>query len=454
MSKTFRSWDVDQAWLLPPSVHELVPAGHLAHLVRDTVREALDLSAILETYTEERGYPPYHPVMMTAVLLYGYCQGIYSSRRLARACEERVDFMAVTARETPDFRTLCKFRRRHLVALGGLFAQVLQLCQQAGLVKLGHVALDGTKIKANASKHKAMSYARMKREEPRLAEEAARWLREAERVDAAEDGEYGPDRRGDELPAWVANKQMRLAKIREAKAALEAEARAKAPEPKDEPSGPRRGRKRKTPPGVPDEKAQRNFTDPDSRIMKTSGGFDQCYNAQAAVDAESQVIVACGLTQAANDMHQLVPMVAEIKQNTRRQAKELSADSGYCSEDNLKALNRRRLRGYIATGRQKHGEASAGGDRKFAPGTRVYQMRIRLRRAGYRSRYRLRKQTVEPVFGQIKAARGFRQFLLRGMTKVPHEWSLVCTAHNLLKLAAASPRAPHGLSGQAFANGS
>jgi transposase len=435
--KTFRSWDVDQIWMFPPSVQELVPPEHLAHLVRDTVRESLDLSAILGCYDEERGYPPYHPAMMTALLLYAYCQGVYSSRRIARACTERVDFMAVTALQKPDFRTINDFRKRHLEALGNLFLQVLQLCRQAGLVHLGHVALDGTKVKANASKHKAMSYGRMKVEEVRLAGEIRRWFEEAERADEREDRAHGSTRRGDELPEWVANKQQRLRRIREAKAALEAEAQAASESSAEKAeSKPRRGRPAKRPAGDPPDKAQRNFTDPESRIMKTGDGFIQGYNAQAAVDASSQVIVARGLTQSAADVKALVPLVQEIKENNGQQAAELSADAGYCSEENLKELNRRHIDGYIATGRQKHGQASATGGRATDPGWRTRAMRRKLQRAGHRSRYRLRKQTVEPVFGQIKSARGFRQFLLRGVDKVRREWDLICTAHNFLKWAA------------------
>ena len=441
MAKTFKSWDVDQLVLLPPSIQELMPAGHLAHFVRDMVRDSLDLSAILEIYTEDRGFPPYDPVMMTALLLYAYCQGHYASRRIAKACEERVDFMAVTARQAPDFRTVSDFRKRHLTALGELFTQVLQLCQKAGLVRLGHVALDGTKIRANASKHKAMSYSRMKTAEPALATEVAQWLAKAAASDAREDAAYGVDRRGEELPEWVLNKQHRLEKIRAAKAALEADAQDDAGAKKrkdDHPSDcSRRGRPAKNPPGTPPDRAQRNFTDPDSRIMKTQDGFIQGYNAQAAVDADHQVIVAQGLTHQASDAHQLEPMLAHIKRNTGRQARELSADAGYCSERNLTALARRHVRGYVATGRQQHGEASATGTRKTVSRTRVHAMKIRLKRAGHRSRYRLRKQVVEPVFGQIKQARGFRQFLLRGLSQVAGEWSLVCSAHNLLKLAGA-----------------
>jgi transposase len=228
MSKSFRPWDVDQAWLLPPSVRELVPKDHVAHFVRELVREELDLSAILGMYKEERGYPPYHPVMMTALLLYAYTQGVFSSWKIARACEERVDFMAVTAMQTPDHRTVSEFRRRHLDALAGLFGQVLHLCQRAGLVKLGHVALDGTKVKANASKHKAMSYERMLKAEPELAAEVQRWFQRAGEEDAAEDVQHGRERRGDELPTWAVSKLRRLEKLREARAAIESEAKAEA----------------------------------------------------------------------------------------------------------------------------------------------------------------------------------------------------------------------------------
>ena len=423
MSKTFRSWDVDQGWLLPPSVHELVPANHPSHFVRETVRNDLDLSAILETYQEERGYPPYHPVMMTALLLYAYTQGVFSSRRIARGCEERVDFMAVTALQKPDFRTINEFRRRHLVALGALFVQVLKLCRRAGLVKLGHVALDGTKIKANASNHKAMSYARMQKAEKELADLVAGWLARAEAEDEAEDEEFGKDRRGDELPDWVKDKQERLRRIRAAKQALEEEARAgKSGDEQREPA----------------PKSQRNFTDPDSRIMKTKDGFEQAYNCQVAVDREHQIIVAATTTQTQNDNAELVKLLTGIKSNTGRQAREISADSGYCSEENLAALDRRRIRGYVATGRQRHGATAAVDRTRKKHGPRVAWMRRRLSRGGWRSRYRLRKQTVEPVFGQIKEALGFRRFLLRGFEKVRAEWLMVCAAFDLRKLAAAN----------------
>jgi len=421
--------------MFPPSVEDFVPQGHVAHFVRSTVSEALDLSAIVDCYNEERGYPPYHPVMMTALLLYAYCQGIYPSRRIAKACRERVDFMAVTGMQTPDFRTISDFRKRHMAALKELFVQVLRLCQEAGLVKLGHVALDGTKVKANASKHKAMSYGRMKKAEPELEAIVRGWLRQAEAADLRDDQEHGVDLNGEELPDWVRDKQRRLEKIREARARLQAEAQAAEKGEEKKSGGP--GRPRKNEPGTPKDSAQTNFTDPQSRIMKSHDGFIQGYNAQAVVDADSQVIVAQGLTNNASDAQQLAVMVAQIKQNTGRQARELSADAGYCSEDNLKELRRRHINGYIATGRQKHGQATAAAERNVKLGTYAYAMWQKLRRGGHRSRYRLRKQTVEPVFGQVKQGRGFRQFLLRGLRKVAGEWSLICTAHNLLKLAAA-----------------
>jgi transposase len=443
MSKYFRSWKIDEGQLLPPSVEDYVPKGHLSRLIVTLVRESLDLSAIVASYRSGLGQPPFDPRMMTALLLHGYASGVYSSRRIARAAVERADCMMIVAGDAPDFRTISEFRRRHLQALSGLFVQVLQLAEKAGLVKLGHVALDGTKIKANASRHKAMSYDRMKKREAELKAEVARWLEAAEAADAAEDRLYG-DRRGDELPDWVADKQKRLEKIREAKAALEEEARAAAEEEtrrradaeeKRKAEGRKKNGKTAAPPKIePKGKAQRNFTDPQSRILKTKDGYIQGYNAQAAVDAEAQIIVAHGLTPSTSDQDQLVPLVDGIEDNLGRKPREASADAGYLSEANLQALADRGIGAYIATGRAKHpGDAK----RKIA-GPLAKAMRNKLKRAGWRSRYRLRKQTVEPVFGQIKQARGFRQFLLRGSEKVTAEWALICTAHNLTKLARAA----------------
>lgn len=440
MAKVFRAWDVDQGWLLPPSLHEFVPPGHMAHFVRDTVREALDLSAILDSYPEERGYPPYHPGMMVALLLYGYSRGLYSSRQLARACEERVDVMAVTGLNRPDFRTIADFRKRHLVALSDLFVQVLRLCREAGLVQFSHVAVDGTKVKANASRHKAMSYGRMKTAELALTAEVEAWLDRARQADAAEDEALGTDRRGDETPDWMADKQRRLATIRAAKAALEAEA-ADPPDPDDE-SGPGassgmrwQGRPLRGEDGGPPDRAQRNFTDPDSRILPTRDGFIQGYNGQIAVDAAHQIIVAHRLVTNSADFRALAPLVDDVRAHLGRKPREVSGDAGFANEANLSALKQRRITAYLAPGRARHGEANATGRRKLTKTPLMSAMAARLKRAGRRSRYRLRKQVVEPVFGQIKQARGFRQFLLRGLDQVRCEWAMICTAHNLLKLA-------------------
>src|SRR6266436_6764026 len=442
MSKDFRPWKIDEAQFLPPSVQDYVPKDHLSRLIISLVRESLDLSEIIGSYTSGLGQPPFDPRMMTALLLHGYASGIYSSRRIARATVERADFMMIVAGDPPDFRTISEFRRRHLKALADLFVQVLKLAEKAGLVKLGHVALDGTKIKANASKHKAMSYDRMKKREAELEAEVDRWLKAAEAADAEEDKLYG-DQRGDEMPDWVADKQKRLEKIREAKAALEAEAKAAAEVERKARAEERRvaegGKKSgKTPTKTePDGKAQRNFTDPESRILKTKDGYIQGYNAQAAVDGAHQIIVAQTLTSSSSDQAQLAPLLDGIRANLGTNPDEVSADAGYCSAANLRTIKRRRIEGYIATGRQKHGTKSATA-KNTTPGSLIARMSTKLKRAGYRSRYRLRKQIVEPVFGQIKQARGFRQFLLRGFENVSAECALICTAHNLVKLATAA----------------
>jgi transposase len=438
MSKTFREWDVDQGWLLPPSVHQFVPPGHLAHFVRDTVREGLDLSAITGVYTAAQGQPPYHPGMLTALLLYGYSRGIYSSRQLARACEERVDMMAVTGLNRPDFRTISDFRKRHLGALSALFVQVLRLCQAAGLVKLGHVAVDGTRLRANASKHKAMSYGRMLAQEPKLAAEVQAWLDRAAAADAAEDAAHG-EARGDETPAWMADKGRRLERIRAAKAQLEAEAKA-GPDAHD-PDGPgpssgmqERGNRKRAAAETPPDKAQRNFTDPDSRIMPSGGGFIAGYNGQIAVDAAHQVIVAQQLSTNPADYAALTPLLDQTRANLGRKPREVSADSGFATEANLAGLAERRIGAYLSPGRIRHGETDPTAGRLLKRKPLMQAMAETTRRAGRRSRYRLRKQVVEPVFGQVKGARGFRQFLLRGLTKVRGEWAMLCTAHNILKL--------------------
>ena len=439
MSKTYRPWKIDQPLLLPVTVQDFVGDDHLARFVVGLVVDHLDLREMEAAYASVRGQPPYDPAMMTALLLYAYCNGVYSSRRIAKASRERVDFMSIVSLDAPDFRTISDFRKRHLKALAGLFTQVLKLCEQAGLVKLGHVALDGTKIKANASKHKAMSYARMEERAAELEAEVERWMSAAAAADAAEDKAFGSDKSGAEMPEWVADKKKRAAKIRAAQAELEAEAKAVAAakakaqaeaEERRKAEGRRKGGKPPAPPSdEPDPKAQKNFTDPESRIMKTKDGYIQGYNAQAAVDATAQVIVACDLDARQSDQHQLTPLVDAVETNLGKKPEQVSADAGYCSNANLEALEQREIDAYVAPGRAKHATEGEGG------GERVAAMREKIKAGGHETPYRLRKQLPEPVFGQIKQARGFRQFLLRGVEMVKSEWGLVCVAHNVLKLA-------------------
>lgn len=407
-----------------------MPVGHLAYFLLDVVA-ALDLRGIVDGYGgPARGTVPYDPKMLMGLLLYGYCTGVPSSRKIAKKAEEDVAFRVLAANQRPDFRTISEFRRVHLEELKRLFVQVLRLCRKAGLVKLGHVALDGTKIKANASKHKAMSYERMTKEEARLQAEVEELLREAEAADAREDGLYGAEKRGDELPEEMAFREKRLAKIREAKEALEREAVEAARAKGD----PRAGE------AEPEGKAQKNFTDPESRIMPSSsdkGSFVQAYNAQVVVDGTNQVIVAEDVTQQANDKRQAEPMMAQAKANNGGQAPaKASLDAGYFSEDNIKKVEDMGTEAFIPPDRMKH-----GGRRPECPRGRMPQglpvaerMRRKLSTQRGRAIYAERKKVVEPVFGQIKQGRGFRQFLLRGLRKVKGEWSLICTTHNLLKL--------------------
>ena len=441
--QVFRRWDVDQGDLFPPAFSELVPPDHLVHFIRRIVSEDLDLSAIYAGYTSTLGQPPYHPGLMTALLLYGYSRGVYTSRRLELACEERLDFRALVGSERPDHSTIAQFRKQHREALEALFVQVLALCRDAGMTKMGHVALDGTKMRANASKHSAMSYRRMKQAEPELAEQVKEWLDSAQQGDDEEDEKHGKGNRGDEIPEHVREKARKLAKIRAAAERLEAEAQAKAARvaaeraAKEQESGQAvKGPKPRALDGVPEDNEQVNFTDPESRILKSSDGYQQGYNAQAAVDAETQVIVAQGVMNEGGDAQQLVPMIDQIQTNLGRFPEQLSADAGYCSEENLEALEEREIDSYIATGRQKHGTSSPTSNEAANGRPRATAMREKLRAGGWGSPYRWRKQSVEPVFGQIKEARGFRRFLQRGLANVRAEWAMLCTVHNLLKLAA------------------
>jgi transposase len=441
--KTYRPYEPDQMFLMPPSVKDWLPEEHLAHFIADIV-EGLDLKAILGVYErEERGQPPYHPTMMVKVLLYAYCVGLPSSRRIERGLVEDVALRYLAANNTPDFRTISDFRKRHLEALRGLFGQVLKLCQKSGLVKLGHVALDGTKMKANASKHKAMSYGRMKKTEAELQAEVDELLRRADEIDEAEDAEYGRDKRGDELPVELAHREGRLKKIREAKAEIEREAREEAEAKKAE--GEKRAAKDpqhshpRTPDPTPKDKTQKNFTDPDSRIMPRPGdrlAFMQAYNCQAAVDGKEQVIVAADVVQGTNDSEQAEPMLKQVEANAGAFPSKASMDAGYFSKDNVSALESLGVEPFIPPARLKHGEVAPPAPRGRIPkGLSAKELaRRKLSTVRGRTIYAKRKAIVEPVFGQIKQARGFRQFLLRGIGKVKGEWSLICTTHNLLKL--------------------
>jgi transposase len=461
MGKTFRAYNLDQRLLLPPDMRQWLPEGHLALFLLDVVSQ-LELTEIMKVYEDGdgRGQPPYHPVMMVTLLLYAYCTGKPSSRRIERATFEEVAYRVVAGDQHPDHDSIADFRQRHLAALARLFVQVLQLCEAAGLVKLGHVALDGTKVKANASKHKAMSYERMGAKEKELEAEVARLLEQAQQVDAAEDAEYGKGRRGDELPAELARRETRLRKIREAKAALEAAARAQAEQAAAQAreklaaraqheveTGKKMGGR---PPQVPDPEqaqpaptAQRNFTDPESRIMKDGAtkGFEQAYNAQAAVDSTAQIIVAAAVTQEANDKQQLQPMLEKVKENCGRLPDTASADAGYFNTAHLTDETLSTVDLHVPPDRQKHGAAPPPIAVPSAADTSVVdQMRQKLQTAAGQAVYKWRKAIVEPVFGQTKEVRGFRRFSFRGFTKVAAEWDLICLTHNLLKLWRAQRR--------------
>ncbi len=479
--KHYRPWSPTQAFLLPPSPMEWLPEGHLAYFVLE-VAQALDLSEIEDAIQEKdgRGERPYPPAMMVALLVYGYSVGVFSSRRLARATYEDVAFRVIAGGEHPHFTTLNEFRLQHRAALGRLFVQALRLCQKAGLVKLGHVAFDGTKVKAAASKHKAMSHKRMLAEEQRLQSEVKALMARADAADAQEDGRYGPGQDAEDLPAELQRRESRLARIQEAKAALEQEAReARAEALREQAQGQReraadetvsgaerqraatraakaeaearkhhddseggpgggaggdlpRHRVANNPDGTPKPGAQRNFTDPDSRIMVKGGEFLQGYNAQAAVDAECQVIVASAVTNQPTDSEHLVPMIDRVIANCGHAPAVATADTGYFSRENAEALAVRGVDAYLATGR-KPAEVPAGCSPTPAQLAREV-MAAKLKTVAGTVTYARRKAIVEPVFGLIKQARGFRHFSLRGLEKVGAEWDFVCATHNLLKL--------------------
>jgi transposase len=424
MAKTFRTYLPEQNLLLPASLREWLPDDHLSYFVSDVV-DQLDLSAIERVYEEEdRGQPPYHPRMMTKILLYGYCVGVFSSRRIQKRLVEDVAFRVLAAGNQPDFRTIADFRKLHLKALEELFRQMLRLTLETGMMKLGRVAVDGSKVKGNASKHKAMSYGRMKETEKRLREEVRKLLKQAEAADQEEDSRYGRDRRGDELPEELQRRETRIARIREAKHALEERAREQAKSKGKDPEE-----------AQPTKKAQYNFTDPESRILKGPDGFVQGYNTQIAVEPVFQLIVGQRVTQAANDKQQMVPLVEAIEEQSGQKPEGVLADNGYCSDENLKYLARKRMEGFVATGKQKHRQRRESCKRGPLPreASRVERMERKLETKVGAAVYATRKFIVEPVFGQIKQARGFRQFLLRGIEKVRGEWALICMTHNILK---------------------
>ena len=400
-----------------------MPEDHLAYFISDVV-DQLDLSEITALYEGERwGGPPYHPKMMVKVLLYAYCVEAPSSRRIATRLHEDIAFRVLAANNTPDFR------KDHLAALAGLFLQVLVFCQRAGLVKLGHVDLDGTKVRANVSKHKAMSYKRMKEREAQLQGEVDELLRRAQEVDEEEDRRYGRDKRGDEVPEELSFREGRLERIREALSALEAEAQAEAERAAEE---------GKEHPGVPEDQAQRNITDAESRIMPAPGGRDflQAYNCQAVVDSDHQVIIAARATNQTSDKQRAVVMLEETMANVGVVPREVSADAGYYSAQAVAHLQALGTDPFIAPEKTRHGHQPPPAPKGRIPKglSPKDRMRRKLQTKRGRKRYALRMETVEPVFGQIKQGRGFRQFLLRGLAKVQGEWSLICTTHNLLKL--------------------
>jgi len=445
MGKTFRSYDMNQQLLLPPDLRQWLRPEHLALYVSDVV-ESLDLSGILNVYEEGdgRGRSPYHPALMVKLLVYGYCTGKMSSRKLEQATYDDVAFRVLSCNQQPDHDSIAGFRKRHLQELGRLFVQVLQLCERAGLVKLGQVAIDGTKIKANASKYQSLSYARMQDAEQELAAEVARLLGEAQHIDEEEDKLYGKGKRGDELPEELRDRETRLAKIRALKAELEEEAKATAAQQRTEQEKAEAGAKRYRRPKwevsaqgeiLPLPKSKRNLTDPDSRMMKdlVTQSFQQGYNVQIGVDAQAQIIVGAKVVQAGNDQQQLVPVLQEVAQNLGRMPEAASADGGYFS---VAALTHEAVRGVNLHVPPNQREPDLGALTEPLPASASVQQQMwhKLKSAEGRALYHLRQAIVEPVFAQIKHIRGFRQFLLRGLAQVEAEWLLVCLTHNLLKL--------------------
>ena len=437
MPSNYRPYQPEQSFLLPPSPRDWLPENHLSLFISDVVDE-LDLSSFEAGYEEgdARGNQPFHPAMMLKILIYGYATGTFSSRRIAKKIEEDVAFRVLAAGNFPQHRTICDFRKEHLKEFIVLFRQVVQIAKASGLIRLGRIAIDGTKIKANASRHKAMSYDRMKQEEMRLEKEIAELLKQAERADRKEDQEYGSENRGDELPEELGRRQTRLQKIREAKKRVEdRQAQADREKGRHEGDGGRPNGKKSTPFkkefGEPSEKAQDNFTDPESRIMKMGNGFEQSYNAQTSVDEAHQIIVAVGVTNCAADNAQLIPMIQSTEQTTGERPQQVLADAGYRSETNFESVEAMKTDAVIALGREGRKDAAT-----ISPTNKAtHRMKEKLATPEGAAAYRRRKVIVEPVFGWIKRVVGFRQFSLRGLDNVTAEWHLVCLAMNLRRMS-------------------
>jgi transposase len=453
--KTYRPWEPERYQQDAHSPASKLPEGDLVFFLLDTVPQ-LKLSCFYAPYEHEtRGAPPYDPAMMVCLLLYAYCVGVFSSRKIALACERNLAFLAIVGQDRPDFRTISDFRKLHLEAFKDVFVQVVRLAAEAGLVKLGNVAIDGTKIQGNASRHKAMSYGYMKKEVERLREDIEALVTQAYQQDEADDAALG-SRRGDELPAELARREDRLTRIAAAMRRLEAQAQAEAEverqrraeaEVERHQTGKQRRGKAPTPVAEsPDDKAQSNFTDPELRIMRTNNkGWDYCGNAQASVDGACQIIVACDVTEASNDKQQAEPMgqatLATLTQAGLAHPQDgagaapaipATLDNGYYSAAAVAALETLGFDPYIATGRQRHVAPQA--EAPETPATVPERMAAKVRTPEGKALYARRKVIVEPVFGQIKEARGFRRFLLRGLATIRSEWRLVCLTHNLLKI--------------------
>ena len=431
MPTTVRRYVPEQSLLLPPSPRDWLAEGHLAYFLSDTV-DALDLKAFYEPYEGDgRRNSPYDPRMMVKLLLYGYATGVFSSRKIAKKLQEDVAFRVLAGENFPAHRTIAEFRQRHLLSFQGLFVQVIEVAREAGLLRMGTVAVDGTKVKASASKRKAMSYGRMKQEKDRLKADIVELTSRAARVDAQEDAQYGPDNTGDEIPEELKRREQRLGKIQEAIERLRSRQAAEdqAAGRKAVPACAEEG-KTKRDFGEPPEKKQDNFTDPESRIMKTSSGFEQCYNGQLAVESESRLILAAKITQSGADHDELLPVLEETHTNVGKFPQAVLADAGYRSEENLQKLEASRIDAYVALGREGKKAKVTNEDRHPA----TQRMRQKLETEEGRKRYSKRKSIVEPVNGWIKSVLGFRQFSLRGLTKVSGEWTLVCLALNLRQM--------------------